>query len=163
MKWFPWHPLEHRRDTYKLSLAEDGAYRRLIDEYMVNREPLPDDDAALARILGVSQEDWLAVANSIRPFFKSQDGRLVHKRCASELRAQDQRSERYSERGKKAAFAKYSKPNDLNARRMLVPTTRHNITRHTYSYDASQLEQASSQRVGEGKSLAEIIKQKGWS
>jgi len=106
---------------------------------------------------------WLAVAKSVRPFFKYQDGRLVHKRCVCELRAQDLRSERYSERGKKAAFAKYSKPNDLNARRMLVPTTRHNITRHTYSYDASQLEQASSQRVGEGKSLAEIIKQKGWS
>jgi len=160
MKWFPWYPLEHRRDTYKLSLTEDGAYRRLLDEYMVNRQPLPDDDAALARILGVSQEEWLAVAKSVRPFFKYQDGRLVHKRCVCELRAQDLRSERY---GKKAAFAKYSKPNDLNARRMLVPTTRHNITRHTYSYDASQLEQASSQRVGEGKSLAEIIKQKGWS
>src|SRR5215469_8498231 len=68
MKWFPWYPLEHRRDTYKLSLTEDGAYRRLIDEYMVNREPLPDDDAALARILGVSSEDWLAVANSIDLF-----------------------------------------------------------------------------------------------
>jgi uncharacterized protein YdaU (DUF1376 family) len=130
---------------------------------MVNREPLPDDDAALARILGVSQEEWLAVANSVRPFFKSLDGRLVHKRCVCELRAQDLRSERYSERGKKAAFAKYSKPNDLSARRMLVSTTRHNITRHTYSSDASQSEQAPSQRVGEGKSLAEIIKQKGWA
>ena len=55
MKWFPWYPLEHRRDTYKLSLTEDGAYRRLLDEYMVNRQPLPDDDAALARILVVGR------------------------------------------------------------------------------------------------------------
>jgi len=158
MKWFPWYPLEHRRDTYKLSLTEDGAYRRLIDEYMVNREPLPDDDAALARILGVSSEDWLAVANSIRPFFKSQNGRLVHKRCECELRAQDHRAERYSERGKKAAFAKYSRPNDLNARRMLVPATRHNITRHT-SHNASQSEQAIHQKVGDERSLADIIRQ----
>src|SRR5215469_11184902 len=146
MKWFPWYPLEHRRDTYKLSLTEDGAYRRLIE------------DAALARILGVSSEDWLAVANSIRPFFKSQNGRLVHKRCECQLRAQDHRAERYSERGKKAAFAKYSRPNDLNARRMLVPATRHNITRHT-SHNASQSEQATHQKVGDERSLADIIRQ----
>lgn len=165
MKWFPWHPLEHRRDTYKLSLAEDGAYRRLIDEYMVNRESLPDDDAALARILGVGLKDWLAVSINVRPFFKSQNGRLVHKRCDCELRLQDQRAERYSERGKKAAFAKYSRPNDLNARRMLVPATRHNITRHNTinSSGTSQFEQASAQRMGEGKSLAEIIQHKGWA
>ena len=66
MKWFPWHPVEHKRDTYKLLLSEDGAYRRLIDEYMVNREPLPDDDGALARILGVGLDDWLAISTKVR-------------------------------------------------------------------------------------------------
>jgi uncharacterized protein YdaU (DUF1376 family) len=52
-----------------VSLASPRAQaRHLIDEYMVNREPLPDDDAAPARIFGVGLEDWSALANSIRRF-----------------------------------------------------------------------------------------------
>jgi uncharacterized protein YdaU (DUF1376 family) len=123
MEWYPWYPLAFRRNTYCLSLAEDGAYRRLIDEYMINRRGLPDDDAALARILGVGLPEWMAVAPRVRPFFKARDGVLIHKRCDDELDAQNNRMKRFSERGKKAAFAKYSKINAVSTRRMLVPPT----------------------------------------
>jgi uncharacterized protein YdaU (DUF1376 family) len=130
MRWFPWHPVEHRRATYKLSLSEDGAYRRLIDEYMINREPLPDDDAALARISGVGLDEWLAISPNVRVFFKAQNGRLVHKRCDSELQAQDLRMQRFSERGKKAAAARYNKDKDLDASCMHVHATGQDITGH---------------------------------
>lgn len=123
MDWYPWFPTAFRRDTYSLSLAEDGAYRRLIDEYMITRSPLPDDDRALARILGIGVEEWAQIAPAVRKFFRPSDGVLNHKRCACELRAQDMRSQRFSERGKKAAFAKYSKVNGVSPRRKLVPPT----------------------------------------
>jgi uncharacterized protein YdaU (DUF1376 family) len=130
MRWFPWHPVEHKRATYKLSLSEDGAYRRLIDEYMINREPLPDDDPALARILGVGLDEWLAISPNVRVFFKAQKGRLVHKRCESELQVQDLRMKRFSDRGKKAAAARYNKDKELDASCMYVPATGQEITGH---------------------------------
>jgi uncharacterized protein YdaU (DUF1376 family) len=129
MDWYPWFPHEFRRDTYHLSPAEDGAYRRLIDEYMVTRLPLPNDDAALARIVGIPKAEWEDLAPRVRPFFRARNDRLYHKRCEQELRAQDARHNRNSERAKKAAFARYSKNNGLTANRMLAPATLHNKDR----------------------------------
>lgn len=123
MEWFPWYPADFERDTYHLTLAQDGAYRRLIDKYMILREALPDDDAALARIIGVGFEEWVSVAPVVRKFFRAKDGKLTHKRCAAELRAQELRFGRHSERGKKAAFAKWSKINHKPARSMLADPT----------------------------------------
>lgn len=106
LEWYPFFIRDYRRDTLHLSLAQDGAYRRLIDEYMVMRTPLPDNDVSLARILGVALADWIEVAVAVRTFFRARDGQLFHKRCDRELRAQDLRKIRNSEKGKKAAFAK---------------------------------------------------------
>lgn len=127
VEWYPWYPIDFRRDTLRLSFAEDGAYRRLIDEYMILRGPLPDDDIALARILGVGLEEWLSVAAVVRRYFRSDGSKLHHKRCQAEIAAQDRRTKRFSERGKKAAFAKYSKVSVLGPRRILLPPTRQDI------------------------------------
>ena len=97
---------------------------------MINREPLPDDDAALARISGVGLDEWLAISPNVRVFFKAQNGRLVHKRCDSELQAQDLRMQRFSDRGKKAAAARYNKDKDLDASCMHVHATGQDITGH---------------------------------
>jgi uncharacterized protein YdaU (DUF1376 family) len=158
MEWFPWFPLDFRRDTLQLSLAADGAYRRLIDEYMMQRNPLPNDDAALARILGVALPDWLAVAPAVKSYFRSKDGKLFHKRCERELRAQDLRTARNSERGKKAAFIKYNKINGKDARRMLTPPT---LTKK------ERLENLSVERrdfrEAKYESLSDVVKRKGWA
>jgi uncharacterized protein YdaU (DUF1376 family) len=130
MRWYPWYPVEHRRATLKLSLAEDGAYRRLLDEYMNNRGPLPDDDPVLARILGVGLDEWLAISPNVRTFFKARNGRLVHKRCESELQVQDRRMQLFSDRGKKAARARYNKHKDLDASCMHAHATGQDITGH---------------------------------
>jgi uncharacterized protein YdaU (DUF1376 family) len=159
MDWFPWYPTAHKRKTYRVSLVEDGALRRLIDQYMTDRGPLPDDDGALARIVGVSLDQWLIVSVGVRAYFRAHDGQLSNKRCDDELRAQDTRAQRYSERGKKAAYAKYSAPNALTARRMHVPATRHNTTNNTYT---SQPVNSAPLRVGESRSLNQIVREKGW-
>lgn len=147
MDWYPWYPTAFKRKTYRLTLAEDGAYRRLIDEYMTLRGALPDDDNALARILGVSLEEWQAVAPKVRSFFRSKDEGLRHKRCEEELAAQNAKMKRYSERGKKAAFAKYSNPNWLPARRMLVPATIH-------KKDITTTESGAAKGSSEGNGIA---------
>lgn len=83
--WYPFYPVDWKRDTLHLTLAEEGAYRRLNDEYMVSGGGLPDNDAALARLIGVSLTDWMAVAPTIRKFYEASNGKLIHKRCEEEL------------------------------------------------------------------------------
>ena len=159
--WYPWYPTDFRRDTYHLSLSEEGAYRRLLDEYMINRAPLPDDDAALARIIGISIPDWATLAPRVRSFFKPQNGHLTHKRCDCELRGQNTRFQRLSERGKKAAQIKYNRTNKLDATSMPKNATLHNITIESSLNGAgAHKEQARKQ---DPRSLDEIIKAKGWA
>ena len=127
LDWYPFFVQEYRRDTYHLSPQEHHAYRTLIDEYMdVLRGPLPNDDVALARIIGISKAEWECVAPTVRKFFRAKNDKLIHKRCEQELRAQDTRNKANSDRGKKAAFARWSKINGIDAKRMLTSTTIHN-------------------------------------
>jgi uncharacterized protein YdaU (DUF1376 family) len=156
MDWYPWFIKDFRRDTLHLSLAEEGAYRRLIDQYMEQREALIDDDAALARLLGVGLEEWRAVAGKVRPFFRIKDGKLSHKRCDCELRAQDQRISRNSKRGQKAAFARWSKPKGLHAQALLTHATLNKDTSITSSFSVTGEESG----LGE---IARIAKRKGWT
>lgn len=173
MDWYPWYINDFRRDTLHLSLAEDGAYRRLIDEYMSLRAPLPDDDRTLARIVGADLSEWLSVSEKVRSFFRVREGKLHHKRCDQELRAQDIKTKRFSERGKKAAFAKTLKNSTIATRRSPIPTTLHKKEKITTTESVSAREglsggdQASPPRITSGgvvgRDLAEIVKAKGWA
>ena len=71
-----------------LSLTEHGAYRLLIDHYMMTEKPLPDDDQALARIIGATPKEWARITMVIRAFFVPENGMLRHKRCDEELARQ---------------------------------------------------------------------------
>lgn len=160
MEWYPFYPIDFRRKTLKLSLAEDGAYRRLIDEYMILGGPLPNDDESLARLLGVGVEEWLAVALAVRGYFQIQNGQLRSKRCEEELAAQKKRNQRFSERGKKAAFGRWSKINGIPARRMLVHATVHNKDNSSsFSQSVAAPQQGASEEESE---LSRIVRAKGW-
>lgn len=102
--WYPWYPAAFRADTMHLSAEQDGIYRRLLDHYMETRQPLPDNDAALARIAGITLDSYshhLAIAKAF--FTPTGDGFLRHKRCDAELDKQDGKTSSHSERGKKGA------------------------------------------------------------
>lgn len=107
--WYPLNPIDWKRDTLHLSLAEEGAYRRLTDEYMINGGPLPDNDAAIARLIGVSLEEWLAVALTVRKFYETSNGKLVHKRCEQEINTARIRGALRSEVASKAVNARWAK------------------------------------------------------
>ena len=93
MEWYPFFPLKYRAETRHLSFAEHGVYRLLIDEYMMTERPLPDDDRALARIIGATPKEWSRVAMAVRAFFVPDNGVLHHKECDEQLADQKQRSE----------------------------------------------------------------------
>lgn len=165
MDWYPWFLKDYRRDTRHLGLAADGAYRRLIDEYMETREPLPDSDAALAGIVRVGLDEWLKIAADVRPFFRSKDGLLFHKRCDRELRAQNVRILRNSERGKKAAFGRWSKPKGLDASRMLAHATLTLSKNTSLTSSESVAEEATEKRksAASPETLEDVIRRKGWA
>jgi uncharacterized protein YdaU (DUF1376 family) len=125
LDWYPFFVVDYRRDTYHLSLEEDGAYRRLIDEYMITRQPLPNDEAALARIVGIPKADWTRLAIKVRRFFNARNDKLWHKRCELELRAQNHRHNRLSEKGQKGGIAKALKDKALRGTGMPNPATLH--------------------------------------
>jgi len=110
LDWYPRNPNHYDRSTIGFSLAEHGAYCRLIDYYMQTEEALPDDDVALAQILRCNVDDWLAVAEKVRGKFQVlEDGKLHQKRCDEELQKQHKLAGVSRENGKKGGRPKGSK------------------------------------------------------
>ncbi len=99
--WFPHYPSRWKRKTMKLCPFQDGLYLRLRDHYMETKEPLPDDDAALARICGISPADFAPHAAKIRPFFTPKKGFLFNKTCEEVLNFQNGAEHRRKEKAKK--------------------------------------------------------------
>lgn len=116
MDWYPWYFQLYKADTMHLDPYQDGCYRRLIDHYMETRQPLPDNDHALARIIGDSYGNWMSMAATmVRPFFKGQKGLLFHTKCDEILNAQDIKANKLSESGKNGARKRWSKINYIDS------------------------------------------------
>jgi len=113
MEWFKWYPALYEADTAHLTAEQDGIYRRLIDRYMQTRQPLPDNDNALARYAGVSIDSWCHASAIVKAFFRQSEGRLYHDFCDKNLDEQDQVSNKKSMIGKKGAEKRWKK-NELN-------------------------------------------------
>lgn len=79
--YYAWFPTIYAQDTQHLTLTEDGAYRRLIDHYMVTRAPLPSSDRSLARIVGCDREEWEKICLNVMAFFKAENGSYHHRMC----------------------------------------------------------------------------------
>ena len=106
--WYPWYPALFKADTRHLTAEQDGIYRRLLDEYMETREPLPDSDIALSRIAGVNENNWLDAKRIVIAFFTHKNGMYFHKKCDQELDIQDKKSLRRILSAEKAAKKRWS-------------------------------------------------------
>lgn len=113
LPWHPWYRAAFKHDTLHLTLAQEGAYRRLLDEYYEIGGPLPDDDVALARLIGVTTAEWMTVSEVVRPFFKASNHKLVHKRCEDELHAMALRTHSKRIKAKASADARWKKYREL--------------------------------------------------
>jgi uncharacterized protein YdaU (DUF1376 family) len=109
MSWFAFDIDEYDADTMHLSLAQDGAYMRLLRFYYKTRLPLPDNDHALANIARTSIEEWDTMKSIIRAFFKSRRGRLHSKRADRELDREDSLARKRSDKAKNAADKRHKK------------------------------------------------------
>lgn len=84
-QWMPLYLAKYEAATNRLSLAEDGAYMRLIRDYWVNGAP-PDDDSVIARILRVDRREWLKIRPALERYFEIRDGHWFHDTVERELR-----------------------------------------------------------------------------
>ena len=87
--WYPRYVGDYMRDTGHLSLAEDGAYNRLLDHYYASRAPLPVDNESLHRIcraMTKTEQDAVDKVSSI--FFVVGDDGLYHNNKADKVIAE---------------------------------------------------------------------------
>lgn len=82
--WMPLYVSDWDDKTRHLDCEQDGAYGRLVRHYWKNGAPL-DDDAQLARIVGMDRARWRKIRPTIAPFFKISGGRWLHERVEEEL------------------------------------------------------------------------------
>ncbi len=130
MEWYRFNIDAYRLDTLHLDPYQDGCYRRLIDHYMQSKQPLPNNDHALARIIGISHAEWMSKAEAIlKPFLKlKKDGFLHIKKCDEELDFQRNQKHTLQKAAKKAInsrWQKHKENKDLNTDRIRKPYDNH--------------------------------------
>ena len=98
----------HVADTVHLSAEEHGAYLRLLFSYWRSGPP-KDDDRVLARITGLTVDEWADVRPMVEPYFEVLHGQWMHWRTDDELQAAYESIEKSSRAGKAAAKARWDK------------------------------------------------------
>jgi len=107
MDWYPHYIADYDADTLHLTIAEDGAYSRLLRWYYHNERPLPTDDVALASICRIGIDEWVLIKPKILPLFVTRDTRVSHagvmhhKRCDRVILDQNRRRKDWKSRQEK--------------------------------------------------------------
>ena len=93
MNHYPKHVGDYIRDTVGLTMTEDGAYTRLLDQYYAREAPLPSDKATIYRMArATSKQERAAVDSVLNQFFTATPDGWRQKRADLELQAQCERS-----------------------------------------------------------------------
>lgn len=106
MDWYPHEISTFDADTLTLTLAEDGAYCRLLRWYYLNERPIPADPLAQAAICRVGLVEWEPMRAKILRYFVTRDGAtsadvLHHDKCDSVIIKQTKRRKDNKTRQKK--------------------------------------------------------------
>lgn len=166
--YFSWFPTIYAAATQHLSLAEDGAYRRLLDHYMTTKQPLPDNDASLARIAGVGKAEWDAVKNAVKTYFKpsiNPAGYLHHTFCEQELGLHTARMDKAKNNGKKGGRPKSLISNEnkpLGFENETQQKAEHNITEHNIRDRANALPLVESDKKTQIHDLPDWLPKDDW-
>jgi uncharacterized protein YdaU (DUF1376 family) len=84
-RWMPMYWASYWTDTGHLTAAQHGAYLNLIGRYWMAGEPLPDNNAALARLACMTVAEWRTNRTVIEAFFEVANGVWRHTRIDKEL------------------------------------------------------------------------------
>jgi uncharacterized protein YdaU (DUF1376 family) len=105
LPYYRFFPGDYARDTRHLSMLQHGAYRQLIDLYMDQAGPIPNDLPKLHRLLRAEGvEEKAAIEFILAEFFELSTGKRlgwIHKRCDRELAWSAERVEKATESIKK--------------------------------------------------------------
>lgn len=104
--WMPLYIGDYLADTQRLSTEQHGAYLLLLMDYWRHGAP-PDDDAVLARIVGLTPTAWRKMKPVIAGFFQPEGGKFVHPRVEREMVKAAEHQARRSDKAKKAADARW--------------------------------------------------------
>lgn len=107
-QWYPKDVLASAR-VQEMSLAEEGAYRRLIDYCWLNGD-VPADPQRCARLIGKGATEEIAkvVLEMFIPSPTNPD-RMIHDRLEIERKKQEEHSKERSESGKRGAKTRWAK------------------------------------------------------
>ena len=108
LPYFPLYPTDFEADTSHLTLAEDGAYNRLLRlMWMTSGCTLPDDNAWIKRRMRVDQDTFdSVVVVVIAEFFQRKAGRIISPRLAKEYQKTDLAHKKRVAAGSKGGKAK---------------------------------------------------------
>jgi len=108
LPYFPMYPTDFEADTSHLTLAEDGAYNRLLRlMWMTPGCSLPADEAWIMRRMRIDEATFNDVVKVVMDeFFITQKGRLVSPRLAKEYQKTDLAHKKRVAAGSKGGSAK---------------------------------------------------------
>lgn len=111
---FQFYPADFLLDTAILTAAEVGAYWRLCSYAWKGIRGLPQchipsKPEELARMVGMTVEEWSTISGRVLEYFTERDDNFVHRRLEKELQKQNRFHEHQRKAGKRGAEAKWSK------------------------------------------------------
>ena len=115
--WMRFNIGDYLADTMDLTALQHGIYLLLIMHYF-KRGPLPDDEAALARIAKVNRLIWRRDAPAVMALFRREKGLWLHTRIEAEIAFSQALSAKRSESGKSGAYRRWgmANANDANGK-----------------------------------------------
>lgn len=105
MNFYPFHVGDYTLRTAHLDPLEDLAYRRLLDLYYVNEEPIKGDAAAIARLIRM-RSNAAEVAVVLSEFFEDTPDGWRHGHCDEVIAQYQARARQAAENGKRGGRPK---------------------------------------------------------
>lgn len=108
MNYYSFHIGDYAAHTRRLSLLEDLAYRRLLDEYYLQEEPLLGEADLIARQIGMA--DYVEEVDYVLTcFFESTPEGYINKRCDEEIAKYHSKHEQAIKAGRASAEKRLNK------------------------------------------------------
>lgn len=102
MNYYPFHIGDYAAHTQRLSLLEDLAYRRMIDQYMLDERPFNGCSTDVARAIGM-MDHLTEVEYVLGKFFTRSELGFSNARCDSEIAHFQDKQSKASSAGKASA------------------------------------------------------------
>lgn len=100
MDHYPRYPGDYIRDTLTLTMAEDGAYSRLMDLYYATEKPIKKGPDLYPALRCRTRQERDAVDTILRCFFQYKNGYYYHLRIEEEIKKFQNIRERNKKNGK---------------------------------------------------------------